>query len=224
CAVRTGGRVRQYPEGPPHPAKAPGKRTERAYEATNITFGSRGQTLDRPGTVGAPQVLEPIVHPVGPSLPELDLLGHEPESAPVVRSGDLPARFPHIVEPLVEFLELGTAGDGGGLPFAGPGADTRAPRTGGEVAVVLLVTEAFHPPCHEDLAAYRVPGEDHTGAGVGLQGAALAGGVVGEETNAGAVVPLHEHGAPARQAGRLDRCQHHGVGFGQADVVGLLEP
>ncbi len=139
--------------------------------ATSTTPGAPPPSLPTP-------VAQPVVHPVAPALPELDLARDDHVAAPEI--GHRRIFRPSLREFPVAVLQLLPAADDRRLP-GGPGADAGAVRAAAVIGRGGVAGEPVDAALHPDLAADHVPREDQGSTGVLGQIAALAGLVVGEE-------------------------------------------
>ena len=133
----------------------------------------RREALDRPPTVSAATVAQPIVQPVVALLPELEALGSEPEAAPVARERQLAGRRraslssatrPRAPRGSSTIWLCGEASALSWLPA----------RAAAHVVGRLLGAHALDRPLDPHLPAERIPVEEQRGARVGCELATLA--------------------------------------------------
>ena len=182
--------------------------------------GSRAEAL-APPPFALSQVVLAVVEAVGAALPELDRGRAQEVAAPVVRPRHRVAVLAvELGEPLVEHL---AAGDHRPL-LRRPRAEPRAAAAGGEVGVGLAGGQPLDRPLGAQLALQDRPPQRERGDRVGVELAALAAAVVGEEADPSLVDAADEHEPHRRAAvGRRGR-ERPALGLGHASGGRLLEP
>jgi hypothetical protein len=182
------------------------------------------QAFDQPAACLV-AVAEAVVQPVLALLPELDLLGRDPVTAPVMRALDVASleALGHFLHPAPQRL---AAVDHAALVRC-PGAELGLAGAAGEVEVGVGFAEPRNRAGDANLPSDRPPPEGERGARVLLEVGRLGAAVVGEEVEALRAESLeqdHPHRRPpvpisCRKAHRLG--QRHRL-LGRREPCGEL--
>src|SRR5678815_1069371 len=147
-----------------------GKADRRRKTTGRVRGISWAQAVDVPTRCVA-AIADAVMQPVGPALPELELVWDHGPAAPVLGERN------HITKSRRRFadllLQLRAIPDHARLP-AGPGADLAAVGTGAEVALGLLARKPGDVARDADLPLEHVPVEEQRRAGIVDQLLALA--------------------------------------------------
>src|SRR5262245_11244012 len=204
-------------------AGAPRRRTPRARRPPSARGGGRtdaavlGREALDPPAVAVAHVAQPVVQSVVAVLPELVRLRAQAVAAPVLGPRDV-APFELARELGDGHVELRSVGEHAAL-FRRRRCELRAAWPRREVGIGLVLAHALDRPLDPHLPAKPRPVEEEGGLRVGLELAALAAAVPGEEDEAlGAGAREQHHAHRRRSAGRRRRNRHPIV------LAGLLVP